>query len=461
MKKMMFATCLVALLAATQAKAQVDFSRYVALGDSVTAGFASGSLMDFYQQRSFAAVLADQAGAGTFEMPLVSEDGIPPILELVQLVPTPEIAPVGLLPGFPVNAEYPLPYNNLGIPGATLFDMIFQTGDITNLIQGNFDTVMFDIVLRNGINTALEQAIGLQPTFMTVWIGNNDILTAALVATPIDGVTMTPVDVFAGLYGNAIGALATNTAADIVLINIPYVTEIPFVTTVPPFVDIPGLGPTPLMGSNGPLTADSLVTLPAGELIALGYGLPGGPPLPEDFNFFTQEPGFVLRPDEIEIINNQIDAFNQIIADTGEALGYPVLDINTRFSEIAGGDLWTLGGIYLSADFLLGGLFSYDGIHPQHIGQGLIAVELIELINAEFGTNIPQVDMSTVVFEGDWQTPGISPAAAKETVFSLEAHEQLLKLFPPKLDQAPRIRRPSGTTPSRSRQRQQPRPRIQ
>ena len=460
MKKTIIVSSLVALLAATPAVAQVDFSRYVALGDAMTAGFASASLMDFYQQRSFPALLAAQAGAGTFEMPLVSQDGLPPILELANLVPSPEIVPVGLLPGLPVNAEYPLPYNNLGIPGATLFDMIFQTGDINNLLQGNFDTVMFDIVLRNGINTALEQAIGLQPTFMTVWIGNSDILTAALVATPIDGVTMTPVDVFASLYGNAIGALVTNTTADIVLVNIPYVTEIPFVTTVPPYVDIPGLGVTPLMGSNGPLTPDSLVTLPAGELIALGYGLPGGPPLPENFDFFTQEPGFVLRPDEIDTINSQIDAYNQIIADVADTFGLPVMDANGAFNDIAtGATTPNFGGIELSTDFLLGGIYSYDGIHPQNIGYALITNWLIQTINAAFGTTIPEVNMADVLFEGDWQASGISPAAAKDAVFSLEAHEQLLKQFPPRLDQAPRVRRPSADTPSRSRQRQPIRPR--
>jgi hypothetical protein len=140
---------------------------------------------------------------------------------------------------------------------ATLYDMIFQTGDITNLLQGNFDTVFFDIVLRNGINTALEQAIGAQPTFMTVWIGSNDVLPAVLAATPIDGITMTPVEFFAGLYGNAIGALATTTAADILLINIPYVTEIPFATSLPPYVDVPGLGRWYLMADTGPLSPKS------------------------------------------------------------------------------------------------------------------------------------------------------------------------------------------------------------
>ncbi len=60
MKKIIFATCLVALLTATPALAQADFSNYVALGDSLTAGFASGSLMSWYQMRSYPAILAQQ-----------------------------------------------------------------------------------------------------------------------------------------------------------------------------------------------------------------------------------------------------------------------------------------------------------------------------------------------------------------------------------------------------------------
>jgi hypothetical protein len=233
----------------------------VALGDNMTAGFASASMMDWYQDRSFPAVLARQAGASTFEQPYVSEPGIGPIYELVSLAPQPVIQPVGLAPGMPYNYEYPYPYNNLGIPTATLYDMIFQTGDLNNLAQGNYDTVFFDIVLRNGINTALEFAIGAQPTFMTVWIGSNDVLSAVLAATPIDGVTMTPVDFFAGLYNNAIGALAANTTADIVLINIPYVTQTPFATSLDPFVDIPGVGRVYLTADTGPLTDGDLVTL--------------------------------------------------------------------------------------------------------------------------------------------------------------------------------------------------------
>lgn len=446
MKTTLSIACLVALLAAAPAAAQVDLSNYVALGDSITAGFVSGSLMNWYQERSYPALLARQAGAAGFEMPLVSEPGIPPILELVSLQ-GPVIAPVSLIPGEPTNPAYPFPYNNLGVPGATLFDMIFTTGDIMNLAQGNLDNVMHDLVLRNGVNTALEQAIGRDPSFMTVWIGNNDVLAAVLSATPIDGVTMTPVDVFAGLYGNAVGALVTNTTADIVLINIPYVTEIPFVKAFGPFVEIPGAGTIPLVADTGPLQADDLVTLSGAELVALqGYGLPGGPPLPDNLNLFTGEPGYVLRAAEVEAINERVDAINQIIADTAAAYDLPVLDIKSRFGEIAAGELWVVGALEFSTDFLIGGLFSYDGIHPQHIGQALVAIELIDLVNAEFGADIPQVNLAEVLFEGDWQTPAISPPKAADVVLSREAFKQLYELLGPKIDQRPRIRRPG--TPS-------------
>jgi len=451
MKKTVIALSLVALLAAAPAVAQVDLSNYVALGDSMTAGFASASMMDWYQDRSYPAVLARQAGAATFEQPYISEPGIGPIFELVSLAPVPVIAPVGLLPGLPTNAEYPGIYNNLGIPTATLFDTIFQTGDINNLIQGDFDTVFFDIVLRNGINTALEQAIGMQPTFMTVWIGSNDVLTAVLAATPIDGVTMTPVDFFAGLYGNAVGALATTTTADIVLINVPYPTETPFATSLDPFVDIPGLGRWYLMADTGPLTDDDFLTLGGGALLALGYGLPGQPPLPDNMNLFTGEPGVVLRATEVDMINAQIDGFNAAIDQTASAFGYPVFDVNALFAEIASGEFVpTYGGTTLSTQFLLGGIFSYDGIHPQRIGYALVADELIQFINAEYDSEIPRVDMAEVLFEGDWQSPGISPAKAQETVMSAEAFQRLYELFPPNLDQAPRIRRPNADRPELS-----------
>jgi hypothetical protein len=147
MKKTLLTTALVVLLSAGIAGAQADFSTYVALGDSLTAGFASNGLVQFYQEHSYPALLAEQAGTANFQMPLVSAPGLPNLLELQSLSPL-TLAPIPGPPGLPINAEYPAPYNNLGVPGSAVFDTLFTVGDINNLLAGNQDNVMHDLILR-------------------------------------------------------------------------------------------------------------------------------------------------------------------------------------------------------------------------------------------------------------------------------------------------------------------------
>ncbi len=459
MRKLLITMGVVALLGSLPASAQIDLTRYVALGDSTTAGFTHGGLMDCYQLNSWPAVLARQAGVTTFEMPLVSAPGLPPLLQLVRIdlvggnaVPT--IAPIGLDPGFPYNAEYPLPYNNLGVPGANLYNLLFTTGDIMNLLAGNTDNAMHDLILRipqvpNPVPggpplpfTAITQAIALQPTFVTLWIGNNDVLGAVLAGTAIEGITMTPVEVFAQLYPQAVGALVTQTAADIVLMTVLDVTEIPLMTTLPPFVQIPGLGVVPIQGSNGPLSADSRVILTASDLLAQGYGLPipGAPPLPEDLNLATGEPGYVLRPAEIAAIKAQVAAFNEIIRDTADAFGLPVFDAGGWVANATMGEGWNFGGIYLTAEFLLGGLVGYDAVHKQQLGHRVFAMELVEFLNEEMDAELETIDISEILFSNPCAVPAAAVADPNEVVFSKAAHQRLLDLVLPGLKARPQAR---------------------
>ncbi len=440
MKKLLIVLTLAALLGAVPTSAQVDFTRYVALGDSLTAGYASGGLVQYYQDRSYPALLAQQAGAPVFEMPTVSEPGLGPLLELLALLPAPVIQPKPGAPGLPTNAPYPFPSNTLGVPGSNLFDLVLTTGYIENLLAGNLNNVMHDLILRipqvpdPGTGqlipfTALTQAIAQDPTFVTLWIGNNDILGAVVAGTPIDGVSMTPLDIFQQLYGQALGALATMTSADIVAINLPTATSLPFVTTISNYITIPGVGTFQLMGEDGPVEDDDYLTLAASALIAQGYGLPGGPPLPEDLNLSTGAYGVILRAEEIAIIEERYAALNAIIAGTAAHFGVPVLDIDTLFGDIAGGNHWILGGIELSADFLLGGLFSYDGVHPQNIGYALVATDLIRTINSAFDANIPQVNMMPILYGGGGTAVPFG-VNAKDVVFSDSAWESLKEVFP-------------------------------
>src|SRR5438045_595693 len=145
--------------AAVPAAAQTNFTTYVSIGDSLAAGFESNSLVVTHQNRSVPALIARQAGAQSFQQPLISEPGIPPELTLVSLVPTPLIAPKSASLGAPTNLTLPRPYNNLAVPGATSVDALTRTTDNGGL---------HDLILR-GLGTQVQQPLALHPTAITLW----------------------------------------------------------------------------------------------------------------------------------------------------------------------------------------------------------------------------------------------------------------------------------------------------
>src|SRR5262249_41847340 len=135
------------------------------------------------------------------------------------------VAPKAATPGSPTNLALARPYNNLGIPGATVVDYATKTTDGGGA---------FDFVLR-GLGTAPAQAVALHPTFITLWIGSNDVLGAVGRGPTIDGVPLPPTPAFRVAYGQVVETLKAS-GATIYAATIPDVTNIPFVTTIPPVV---------------------------------------------------------------------------------------------------------------------------------------------------------------------------------------------------------------------------------
>jgi hypothetical protein len=233
-------------------RAQASIGVYVSLGDSLAAGFSNGALVESHQRVSVPALIARQARVDGFEQPLVGEPGIPAELALVGLVPVPTIAPKSADQGAPLSPSLPRPYNNLAVPSATVQDaLVTQAGGY------------HDIVLR-GQGSQVAQAASLAPTFVTLWIGNNDVLGAVVRGTAVDGVTLTPVASFKSAYEQVAAALKA-TGASVIAANLPDVTAIPFATTLRAVVTDPLTGEpvlvngqtVPLLGSTGPLPTGS------------------------------------------------------------------------------------------------------------------------------------------------------------------------------------------------------------
>ena len=140
------------------------FNRYVSLGNSITAGFQSAGINDSTQQRAYPVLLAQRAG-GRFDYPSISMPGCP----------RPFLAPLGTTGRVGAadsctRANNPRIVNNLAVPGARIRDLLqFPTGSL-----GSLHTLLV------GNRTQVRAMIEARPTFVSVWIGNNDALEATV-----------------------------------------------------------------------------------------------------------------------------------------------------------------------------------------------------------------------------------------------------------------------------------------
>ena len=236
-----------------------DFSNYVALGASFTAGFTDGALFIASQENSFPNIIAGLAGT-SMSQPLTNDNiggllinGMPNDGALPRLFFDGE-GPVRLpaTPTTEVLAGTPGPYNNMGVPGAKSFHLLFDGyGNPANL--GVSANPYFVRMASSPTATMLGDAMAQSPTFFTLSeIGGNDVLGYA--TTGGDGTdAITPSDGPPGVgFDQTFGALVTtltSSGAKGVVTNVPYITDLPHFTTVP----YNPLDPTDEESSFGPL----------------------------------------------------------------------------------------------------------------------------------------------------------------------------------------------------------------
>ena len=131
-----------------------------------------------------------------------------------------------------LNSSYPAPYNNLGIPGIVLADAFKRT-----TAESYSKSPYIDLILR-GKGSPLEQALSMAPTFISIWLGNNDVLGFATSGGFVVKQPTSESDFILAYNGIALGIQQfksqTNSNPGVVVANIPNVTTIPFFTTVGP-----------------------------------------------------------------------------------------------------------------------------------------------------------------------------------------------------------------------------------
>ena len=449
----------VLMVSAAGAFAQTpNFSKYVALGDSYGAGYGSGCLVAREQRFSYPAQLAKSFGVTDFQQPTVSDPGIPTCNTITGLAPS--FGPISTHTGAPTNSALARSYDNLSVPGYKIADVSDKTTDGGGIA---------DLVLR-GRGTQLNQALGLNPTFITLGIIGNDILTAGGAGFLQDGVTATPLPVFTAKY-NAVAAALRAPGRTGVFIGTPDPRFIPLASTIPPYVVNPATrqpvrdaagNVIPLYGSRDtgdprckigpagkvcPLPAGTLVTLGASapqaalggsSLLALGFGIPCSvnPTLPRcdfplpDGSFTppsTVSIGVTLYPDEVQAIDQRVRDMNAVIKSAAEANGFKYFDFYALSQDLMKNGR-TYAGIHISTAFVTGGMFAYgEAVHMSNIGYTILADEIIQFINASYGTNLERPNIATALFTPDVPAPGTTGTIALGA--SLDLTEEMWRGF--------------------------------
>lgn len=232
----------------------VDFSNYVAVGASFTAGFTDGALFNASQENSFPNILSKQfakLNGGEFVQPLTNDNfgglaaggnripGFNPRLVFGGSVPIPLEAAIGpVTVTTDIFANNPTgPFQNLGVPGAKSFHLLFDGyGNPANLATATANPYYIRMASSPSA-TVLGDAMSQNPTFFTLSeIGGNDVLGYATSGgdgsnniTPVDG---PPGVGFNASFGALVTTLTSNGAKGVVT-NVPYITDLPHFTTVP------------------------------------------------------------------------------------------------------------------------------------------------------------------------------------------------------------------------------------
>ncbi|MEI8279337.1 MAG: hypothetical protein WCG87_06200 [Bacteroidota bacterium] len=412
-----------------------DFSKYLAVGNSLTSGYADGSLSRSGQINSYPNILATQfaqVGGGSFNQPLLPGESGWPTAKYVLKSGTDCNGNVVLSP-VPYNFVYALdtqgsaksiaaqgPFNNVGVPGIRCIDYLVPGYAYLAAASNHGWAARF---YANPIaETPLDEALRLNHSFFTCWLGANDVLGYALAggAGAVPGPGSNTNDIsdtaqFGHTYRIVIDSLVRHgqfvNKAKGMLINVPDVTSIPYFTTIgynslalrsgqadtlnALYAGNPEVHFT--VGTNNafvisePTATNNRRQIKAGEYILLsaadsikcaGWGTVK--PIPAQY---------VLNAQEVANIETYTTYFNQIILNTAHYYNIGYVDMNAYLKRVQSGIAYD--GITFSAQFVSGAAFSLDGIHLTPRGYAMVANYIIANINTMYNANIPMANVSS------------------------------------------------------------------
>ena len=375
------------------------FERYVALGNSITAGFESEGINDSTQAHPYAVQFAERFNApfawARVRMPGCPAPLIGPLALTAERVGGASATDCALL-----HTTLPRLNHSLAVPGIRIADALREPAETDFSPYNLFIRLLFREIF--GGRTLVEAMVNADPTLVSVWLGNNDVLTAV---TSGELGEMTPIASFVGSLDQIVGAIAEQTAAqDAILLGVGNPLLIPLVQ--------PGLyywvlaqdpeshaliGNKPVNDNCGPdgagrahLVSARVVRAAAATEISCAEVTP-----------------YVIDGAKEAAILERVEEYNGAIRARTAAHGWIYIDVPAIQEEQAGNPQ----GMRLCQDLLtaqtveamiqavhetcpvprddprdfFGRQFSFDGFHPSREGQEVIANHMEAAVRAKHG----------------------------------------------------------------------------
>ncbi|WP_210514499.1 hypothetical protein [Hymenobacter terricola] len=234
-----------------QQASTADFSRYIAVGSSFTAGYADGGLCREGQMYTYPNILSEQfrgANGSDFNQPFFNIDyangsGYLHLTGYTTATATAPIMPVlvpvttssGIRTATPqvLYAKYVEPINNLGVPGLRMADI--ETVGYGGLLGNPYFERITPTATPN--QTYLQRVratvTAIKPTFFTEWMGTSDVFDFAMAGGASATAPLTRTDTFTLKTTRLLDALMAGGAKGLIS-TIPEVTSLPYFTAVGP-----------------------------------------------------------------------------------------------------------------------------------------------------------------------------------------------------------------------------------
>jgi lysophospholipase L1-like esterase len=398
------------------------FQRYVAIGNSITAGFVSGGITGTTQAQAYPVLLAARAGADFRLATLAAPGCVPPyrgpfVFDTVRVAGNSQTCAA-------LAGPAPALVNNLAVPGATLSDALNRNRPANPLSS-----------LFLGGRSQVERMVEAQPTLVTVYLGNNDVLGGAGAG---DTTRLTPSARFAAQVDSLVTYLDMTPAGqggpgrDVVILGIA-----PFPALLQPgayFFAQYSADPVGFQARTGKTVNANCAPAPGNPFAAtlVSLAIFGQPAIPQiDCDGITGlSTDFVLTPAETTTLITRVSAYNTALQAAATANGWTYVDMNVvlggpgttpanlrqrvpaaRFrlcqglatattpAEIQAAVVTTCPapspanapyapGSAAYADFF-GSWLTFDAVHPDVEFQNAVAQAIATALNQKHGLSIP------------------------------------------------------------------------